>query len=122
MRRPLTSWNHYWQTRRQTRTALRLLTLSGVVRPSTSESRYTVSPLKVAGIRERPAQPRIAQNTPDTAPASTPSRPRRTNPVANRFQVNAGTWVEESLQDLRRLLQYDVRKVAWRLIGIPSVR
>ena len=117
---PLTRWNRYRQTRIQKRKALQLLTLSGVVRPSTNEPRYTVSPLKVAAIREKQAPPMIAQNILNTVQSKAHSRPRQTDLAVNRLQVSTRTWFKESLHGLRQLLHYDVGKAAGRVIGFPS--
>ena len=45
---PLTRWLRYRQRRAQTKKALQMLALSGVIRPSTLELRYTSSPLRGA--------------------------------------------------------------------------
>jgi hypothetical protein len=114
MHRPLTRWNHYRHTRRQTRTALRLLTLSGVIRPSTSEPRYIISPLKVTALRDH-------QECPVQIQPHVPSRPHQINLAITRLQATAKTWVEFSTHHLRQL-HWGMGKAAWRIIGIPSVR
>ena len=43
---PLTQWLRYRQRRAQTKKALQMLALSGVIRPSNIELRYTSSPFK----------------------------------------------------------------------------
>lgn len=115
---PLTRWNRYRRTRAQKRKALQLLALSGVVRPSTSEPRYTLSPLKVAAIHDRHEHPKLPRNILGTVQGQTPQRPRQAHPAANRLLVTARTWFEQALQYLRRV-QWDVAKSDWHF---PSVR
>lgn len=114
MRMSLIRWSHYRQTRRQTRTALHLLTLSGVVRPSTSELRYVMTPVKKTAIHERPEGPLPVQ-------PHIPSQPQQTNPVMTRLQMTTRAWLEQSTHHLQQL-QWGMGKTAWRIIGIPSVR
>lgn len=117
-----TRWNRYRRTRIQKRKALQLLALSGVVRPSTNEPRYTLSPLKVAAIHERPAQTLITQNIPGRVQSQAPQHPRHIKLAVIHLVVTARAWCEQSLQHLRPLLHWDVGKAAGRVIGFPSVR
>lgn len=114
MRRPLTRWNHYQQTRKQTRTALRLLTLSGVVRPGTSEPRYIIVPVHVAARREQHQSPAPNQ-------AQSPLHPPQMHQAMSRLHATAAAWAEQSTYHLRQL-HWMMEKAAWRIIGIPSVR
>lgn len=69
---PLARWTHYQQTRAQKEKALYLLALSGVVRPSTIELRYTISLSHIS------AEPLCEEQTPIAQDASPPSvQPRR---------------------------------------------
>lgn len=111
---PLTHWNRYRHTRRQMRTALRLLTLSGVIRPSTSEPRYIIAPVNIPAIRTR-------QERPVSIQPPTPSQPHQINQIRTRVQITARAWIDHSTHHLRQF-QWGMGKAAWRIIGIPSVR
>ena len=111
---PLTRWTHYRQTRAQKRKALHMLALSGVVRPSSIELRYT-TPLFHRPAELAPqafmAQPAIIQRALSVVPPHSLTSPAHASHLAHQIYSTAYTFLAESKRHLQRL-QWDNRKTA----------
>lgn len=108
---PLTRWTHYRQTRDQKKKALHMLTLSGVVRPSTLELRYAASPLHNSIEPFPTEQPDISQNTLGTATHPSPMSHTQTSHLAHQLYSTTCAFLAESRRCIQKL-QWDNRKAA----------
>lgn len=108
---PLTRWTHYRQTRAQKEKALYLLALSGVVRPSTIELRYTISLSHISAKPSREEQAPLAQDV--SAPASSmfPMRSAETTHLAHHLYSTAFMFLAKSRRHIQSL-QWDTRNAA----------
>jgi len=108
---PLTRWTHYRQTRAQKKKALYLLSLSGVVRPSTIELRYT------APLSQISAEPLCEEQTPITQDASAPAystfpmRSAETTHLTHHLYSKAFSFLAKSRRHIQSL-QGDTRSAA----------
>lgn len=103
---PLTRWTHYRQTRTQKKKALHLLALSGVVRPSTIELRYTAS---LSSISDESTS--LAQNGAAPAIATVPIHSAKTTPLVRHLYSTAFTLLARSRRHIQSL-QWDTRNAA----------
>lgn len=93
----LTPWTRYRQTRAQKKKALHLLTLSGVVRPSSIELRYT-TPLFHRTTEPTPLeQPAIIQTTLSITPPSPIPTPSSRKPLGTSNMLN-GLYLPRRIQ------------------------
>ena len=103
---PLTRWTHYRQTRAQKKKALHLLALSGVVRPSTIELRYT-APLSHISDEQAP----VAQNTSTPATSTVTMRSTETTRLTQHLYSIAFMFLAKSRRHIQSL-QWDTRSAA----------
>ena len=103
---PLTRWTHYRQTRAQKKKALHLLALSGVVRPSTIELRYT-APLSHISDEQTP----IAQNAAAHAISTVRMHSADPTPLAQHLYSTAFMFLAKSRRHIQSL-QWDTRSAA----------
>lgn len=108
---PLTRWTHYRQTRAQKKKALYLLALSGVVRPSTIELRYTVAFSHISPKPSREEQTLPAQYTSEPATSTFPMRPAGTTHLAHHLYSTASLLLAKSRRHIQSL-QWDIRNAA----------
>ena len=101
---PLTRWAHYRQTRAQKKKALHLLALSGVVRPSSIELRYT-APLSPISDEQAP----VAQEA--SATATVTVRSAETTHLAQHLYSTAFLLLAKSKRHIQSL-QWDTRSAA----------
>ncbi len=106
---PLTQWARYRQTRTQKKKALHMLALSGVIRPSTIELRYTASSLRHSIEPSVPEQPEVAQTT--LANAAAPAKQAQANDLTHQLHSIASALLAESRRCLQKL-QWDNRTAA----------
>lgn len=100
---PLARWTHYQQTRAQKEKALYLLALSGVVRPSTIELRYTISLSHIS------AEPLCEEQPPIPQDASTPpTSSAETTHLAHHLYSTAFSFFDKSRRHIQSL-QWDTR-------------
>ena len=108
---PLSRWTHYRQIRDQKKKVLHLLALSGVVRPSTIELRYT------APLSHISAEPSCDEQTPVTQAASAPAistvpmRSAETTHLAHHLYSTAFMLLAKSRRHIQSL-QWDTRNAA----------
>lgn len=103
---PLTRWAQYHQIRAQKKKALYLLALSGAIRPSTIELRYT-APLSPLADEQGP----VAQDASTPMTATVRIRPAETVPLAQHFYSTAFMLLTKSKRHIQRL-QWDTRRAA----------
>lgn len=103
---PLTRWAHYRQTRAQKKKALHLLALSGVVRPSTIELRYTASRFPII---DEPLL--FVQNAYASASSTLPIRPAKTTLLTQHLYSTASRLLAKSKRHIQSF-QWDIRKAA----------
>jgi hypothetical protein len=108
---PLTRWTHYRQTRAQKKKALYLLALSGVIRPSTTELRYTAPLSHITAELSRDEQTPIAQDTSVPASSTFPMRSTETTHLAHHFYTTAFMLLAKSRRHIQSL-QWDTRNAA----------
>lgn len=106
---PLSRWIQYRQARAQKKTALRMLALSGVIRPSTIELRYAASPRHNAFELSPIEQPASSPSAPDTPPSFATSI--QASDLVHQLYSTARTVLTESKRCIQKL-QWDDRKVA----------
>lgn len=103
---PLTRWTQYRQTRAQKEKALHLLALSGVVRPSTIELRYT-APLTHTSDEQTP----LAQDAAAPAISTVPMHSAETTHLAQHLYSTAFMFLAKSRRHIQSL-QWDARNAA----------
>ncbi len=103
---PLTRWTHYRQTRAQKKKALHLLALSGVVRPSTIELRYT-APLSHTSDEQTP----IAQDAAAPAISTVSMHSANATHLAQHLYSTASMLLAKSRSHIQSL-QWDTRSAA----------
>ena len=108
---PLTRWTHYRQTRAQKEKALHLLALSGVVRPSTIELRYTASLSHIPTEPSCNEQASIAQNASAPAFSTFSMRSAETAHLAQHLYSTAFILLAKSRRHIQSL-QWDTRNAA----------
>lgn len=113
----LTRWTQARQIRSQKRKALQLLTLSGVVRPSTWEVRYTTPLLQSSAVRASGASPSASQPLPHTRRATAPTATAR--PQASAQRQPEQTWLS-TIRDPFRQVSWHLTKAAGRLLRLSS--
>ena len=105
---PLLRWTCYRQTRAQKKKALQMLALSGVVRPSTIELRYTASPSHSIEL-PAPEQPNMTQTA--LANTAAPAQQTRGSDLTYQLYSTAFALLAESRRCLQKL-QWDNRTAA----------
>ncbi|NOS77026.1 MAG: hypothetical protein HOP35_03700 [Nitrospira sp.] len=108
---PLTRWTHYRQARAQKKKALHLLALSGVVRPSTIELRYTAPLSHIPTEPSCNEQTSIAQNASAPAFSTFPMRSAETTHLAQHLYSTAFMLLAKSRRHIQSL-QWDTRNAA----------
>jgi len=108
---PLARWAHYRQTRAQKKKALYLLALSGVVRPSTTELRYTISLSHISTGPSREKQAPLAQDTSAPATSALPVRSAETSHLAQHLYSTAFMLLAKSRRHIQSL-HWDTRNAA----------
>jgi len=108
---PLTRWTHYRQTRAQKKKALYPLALSGVVRPGTTELRYTAPLSHTSAELSSDEQTPIAQDTSVPNPSALPMCLTGTTHLAHHFYTTTFTFLAKSRRHIRSL-QWDTRNAA----------
>jgi len=103
---PLTRWTHYRQTRARKKKALHLLALSGVVRPSTLELRYTASRSTVSDERAPLAQKATASDC-----SKVSIRSAEPSHLAHHLYSTASRLLAKSKHHIQSL-QWDLKKAA----------
>lgn len=103
---PLTRWAHYRQTRIQKKKALHLLALSGVVRPSTIELRYTAPPSPISD-----EQTPIEQDAAAPAISTVRMHSAETTHLAHHLYSAAFMFLAKSRRHIQSL-QWDIRNAA----------
>ena len=103
---PLTRWTHYRQTRAQKRKALHLLALSGVIRPSTIELRYTATLSHISD-----EQTPLAQDGAAPAISTIPTHSAETTYLARHLYSTAFILLAKSRRHIQSL-QWDTRNAA----------
>ena len=106
---PLLQWARYRQTRAQKKKALQMLTLSGVVRPSTIELRYATSPLRHS--IEPPASERLITTQTDLATTVASAQPAQSSNLTHQLYTTAFALLAESRRCLQKF-QWDNRTAA----------
>lgn len=108
---PLTRWTHYRQTRAQKKKALHLLALSGVVRPSTIELRYTAPLSHISAEPSRDEQTPIAQDAVAPAFFTVSMHSAETTHLAHHLYSTAFRFLAKSRRHIQSL-QWDTRNAA----------
>ena len=108
---PLSRWTHYRQTRAQKKKALHLLALSGVVRPSTIELRYTAPLSHLSAEPSRDEQTPVAQDASAPAISTVPMRSAKTTHLAQHLYSTAFMLLAKSRRHIQ-ILQWDTRNAA----------
>lgn len=108
---PLTRWTHYRQTRAQKEKALYLLALSGVVRPSTIELRYTISFSHISAKPSREEQAPLAQDMSVSASSTFPMRSAKTTHLAHHLYSTAFLLLAKSRRHIQSL-QWEIGNAA----------
>lgn len=108
---PLTRWTHYRQTRIQKEKALHLLALSGVIRPSTIELRYTAPLSHISAEPLGEEQTPVAQDAAAPAISSVPMRSADTTHLAHHLYSTAFMLLAKSRRHIQSL-QWDTRNAA----------
>ena len=108
---PLTRWTHYRQTRAQKRKALHLLALSGVIRPSTIELRYTISCSHISAKPSREERAPLTQDMSVPATSTFPMRSAETTHLAHHLYSTAFILLAKSRRHIQSL-QWDTKNAA----------
>ena len=108
---PLTRWTHDRQSRAQKKKVLYLLALSGVVRPSTIELRYTISFSHISAKPSREEQAPLAQDMSVPATSTFPMRSAETTHLAHHLYSTAFLLLAKSRRHIQSL-QWDTRNAA----------
>ncbi|MEQ1627663.1 MAG: hypothetical protein ABL965_09740 [Nitrospira sp.] len=108
---PLTRWTHYRHTRAQKKKALHLLTLSGVVRPSTIELRYTAPRSHTSAESLCEEQPPLAQDAAAPAISTVRMRSAESTHLAHHLYSTAFMFLAKSRRHIQSL-QWDSRNAA----------
>ena len=107
----LTRWTHYRQTRAQKKKALHLLALSGVLRPSTIELRYTAPLSHVSDEPLCEEQAPIAQKASVQSIFTIPMHSAKTTHLAHHLYSTAFRFLAKSRRHIQTL-QWDIRNAA----------
>jgi hypothetical protein len=108
---PLTRWTHYRQTRVQKEKALHLLALSGVVRPSTIELRYTATLSHISAEPLSEEQMPLAQNAAAPAISTVSMHSADATHLAQHLYSTAFMLLAKSRRHIQSL-QWDTRNAA----------
>jgi hypothetical protein len=108
---PLTRWTHYRQARAQKKRALHLLALSGVVRPSTIELRYTAPLSHISAELLCEEQTPITQDASAPADSTLPVRSAKTTHLTHHLYSAAFSFLDKSRRHIQSL-QWDTRNAA----------
>jgi hypothetical protein len=108
---PLTRWTHYRQRRAQKEKALYLLALSGVVRPSTIELRYTISPSHISVESVCEEQAPIVPDAAAPAISALPLHSAEATQLAHHLCSTAFSFLAKSRRHIQSL-QWDTRSAA----------
>ena len=108
---PLTRWTRYRQTRAQKKKALHLLSLSGVVRPSTIELRYTAPLSHISAEPLREEQRPIVQDAAAPTISTPPMHSAEATHLAHHLYSTAFSFLTKSRRHIQNL-QWDTRSVA----------
>lgn len=108
---PLTRWTHYRQTRAQKKKALHLLALSGVVRPSTIELRYTTPLSHISVESSREEQTSIAQDGSSPTISTVSMHSADATHLAQHLYSTAFMFLAKSRRHIQSL-QWDIRNAA----------
>lgn len=108
---PLSRWTHYRQTRAQKKKALHLLALSGVVRPSTVELRYTTPLSHISAEPSGDEHAPIAQDAPAPASSTVFMHSAEATHLAHHLYSTAFRFLSKSRHHIQSL-QWDTRNAA----------
>lgn len=108
---PLTRWTHYRETRAQKKKALYLLALSGVVRPSTIELRYTISFSHISAEPSREERAPLAQEVSAPPASMLPLRSTETTHPVHHLYSTAFMLLAKSRHHIQSI-QWDTRNAA----------
>jgi|CXWL01.1.fsa_nt_gi hypothetical protein len=108
---PLSRWTHYRQTRAQKKKALHLLALSGVVRPSTIELRYTAPLSHISAEPSCDEQTPIVQDAAAPAISTVPMHSAKTTHLTHHLYSTAFMLLAKSRRHIQSL-QWDTRNAA----------
>lgn len=108
---PLARWTHYRQTRDQKKKTLHLLALSGVVRPSTIELRYTTPLSHISAESSRDDRAPLAQDASAPATSTFPIRSAEMRHLAQHLYSTAFMLLAKSRRHIQTL-QWDTRNAA----------